>query len=333
MPAITCGFPDESVAQQSPSAFDSYIGGTPTSFFSPEFYSFSQPKCPNCEESISFLMQLYCPVDSNHRALYFFSCSNQSCQASGSFCRVYRLTAEVSEPRSGANEKMFDLTLAASEWNLDSDSDNGMESGLNLEGKDPLDGMMSNGPIESHAVNHLAGPFKCYFINVYDDEIQGSPRSSNLSSWVLDYQAEAEFVEEDEKFAGIITTPYYQQHLATRDSSYGLEPIRYSWEGKPIFTSASPSVDWEPHLFCPRCRGCRVFEVQIFPTINDYLHPKKTECVDKNNDFFNPLWPLNFSTLIVFSCKANCRSTSGEWMEECVLVQNDEGGSFFVSGN
>lgn len=286
---------------------------------------------------MSFIMQLYCPVDANHRILYFFSCPYQSCQASGSFCRVYRLTTEASEPKFDASEKMFDLTMATSEWDLCSDSDDGRESSLNLEDKGPLGGLLrSNTPIESkpsHAINNLASPFNCYFINVYDDEIQASPRSNNLSSWVLDYRAEAEFVEEDEKCGGLTTTPYYQQHLATRDPSYGLEPMRYSWEGKPIFTSSSPSVDWEPHLFCSRCQGCRVFEVQLFPTINNYLHSKETECADKNTGLFNALWPLNFSTLIVFSCKANCRSVNDEWIEECVLVQNDEGESFFVGGN
>nr|CDS34360.1 programmed cell death protein 2 [Hymenolepis microstoma] len=323
MATVFCGFPDEEPAQQQPSAVDSYIGGVPTTFSSSELCC-SAPLCPTCGELMYFVLQLYCPIDSNHRNLYFYTCPNKECQISGRFFRVFRFTTNGPEEKDEETS-----TLPTNEWNFDYD-DIG-------EDKMELDHVSTPIPGEtrkSRPLDNLASPFKCLYITVLEDEVQDSLRTENLHSWVLDYKAEDEFIEEDGKIEGVLTlTPLYSQHMASRDPSSGLEPIRYAFEGRPIFTSAPPSDEWESQLYCPKCQKMRVFEVQLFPTINNYLHFKKNRRAKVPKSSFNALWPLNFSTLMVFSCQGDCPSTSEEWVEECVLVQTEEGESVFVGSN
>ncbi|VDL60579.1 unnamed protein product [Hymenolepis diminuta] len=322
MSTVFCGFPDEEVAQQQPSVIDSYIGGSPTTFSNLELFS-SAPLCPTCAEPMCFILQLYCPIDNNHRSLYFHACPNKECQNSGRFFRVYSFATDAPEQKSGKID-----ALPTNEWDFGPDDEG--ESKMEVDHS-------STSPVESRIsrpLNNLASPFKCFYINVLEDEVQGSPRTGNLFSWVMDYRAEAEFIEEDEKIEDVsVLTPLYSQHMASRDPSSGLEPIRYAFEGRPIFTSAPPSDEWEPQLHCSKCRRSRVFEVQLFPTINNYLRFKQNRRAKVSARTFNTVWPLSFSTVIVFSCQGNCRSTSGEWVEECVLVQTEEGRSVFVGGN
>ncbi|VDO15833.1 unnamed protein product [Rodentolepis nana] len=319
MATVFCGFPDEETAQQQPTVIDSYLGGVPTTFSNSEMCC-SAPLCPTCGEPMYFVLQLYCPIDNNNRNLYFYTCPNRECQVNGRFFRVFRFTTNEPEKK---DEKTS--VFSNNDWNFDFDD---IE-----EGKMELD-HVSTPPDEtrkSRPLDNLASPFKCFYITVLEDEVQDSSRTENLPSWVLDYKAEDEFIEEDEKIEGVTAlTPLYSQYIASRDPSTGLEPIRYAFEGRPIFTSAPPSDEWESQLFCSKCQRMRVFEVQLFPTINNYLHFKKNRSAKVPKSPFNALWPLNFSTLMVFSCQVDCQSTFEEWVEECVLVQTEEGESVFV---
>ncbi|KAL5112100.1 Programmed cell death protein 2-like [Taenia crassiceps] len=333
MSTILIGFPDEEIAV-APTAFDSFIGGPPKTLAPPESSPSTTPQCPNCDGPTSFIMQLYCPVDANDRVLYFFSCLQKDCQAFGSCWRVFRFAIKSPEHRTSLQEDLG-VEMTGCEWKLDEDGDE--ESGSDL--------WFSPSRVEdskklgiSYSITCLKSPFNCHYIQVYDEtniDHSEKPQNSNLSDWVLDYQAEAEFVEEDESAQcgneyDVTFTSQYQLHLATRDPRYGCEPVRYAWMGRPIFTTAAPRDEWAPHLECPKCGGRRVFEVQLFPTLNNYLSEVKEKSTSPDVTF-DPIWPLKFSTLIVFSCLADCASE--EWVEECALVQTERGESIFSGGD
>ncbi|VDK35239.1 unnamed protein product [Taenia asiatica] len=333
MPNILIGFPDEEIAPTPPSAFDNFIGGSPKTLAAPESFPSATPECPNCDGSTSFVMQLYCPVDANDRVLYFFSCPQKDCQTSGCCWRVFRFSTKSSELQTPLQEDPG-VEVTGCEWKLDEDAEESDSDAW----FDPSWTENPKRPGTSHTITHLKSPFKCHYIQVYDEtdnDQSEKSQNSDLSNWVLDYQAEAEFVEEDESAefgnANDATfTSQYQLHLATRDPRYGCEPVRYGWIGRPIFTTAAPRDEWAPHLECPKCGGRRVFEVQLFPTLNNHLSEAKEKGASPSVTF-DPIWPLKFSTLIVFSCLANC--TSEEWVEECALVQTERGESVFSVSN
>ncbi|EUB64531.1 Programmed cell death protein 2-like protein [Echinococcus granulosus] len=333
MPDILIGFPDEEVAPTPPTAFDNFIGGQPASLAAPESFPSATPECPNCDGPTSFVMQLYCPVNANDRVLYFFSCPRKDCQVTGCCWRVFRLSSKLPESLTPLQEDLG-VVVTNCEWKLDED-DGENDSDVWF---DPSLTVNTRRTETSHAITHLISPFKCHYIQVYDEtdkDQSEKSQNSDLSDWVLDYHAEAEFVEEDESVEygngnDVTFTSQYQLHLATRDPRYGCEPVRYAWVGQPIFTTAAPCDEWAPHLKCPRCGGRRVFEVQLFSTLNNYLSNVKEKGASPGVAF-DPIWPLQFSTLIVFSCLADCPSE--EWVEECALVQTERGESVFSSGN
>ncbi|VDM32322.1 unnamed protein product [Hydatigera taeniaeformis] len=333
MSDILLGFPDEETAVTPPTAFDNFIGGSPTTWTALESFPSALPECPNCSGPTSFVMQLYCPVDVNDRVLYFFSCPQRDCQVTGCCWRVFRLSGRSSEPQTSLQEDLG-AEVAGCEWKLDED-DEGNDTNTWF---DPSWMSNSRRPETSHTITHLKSPFECHYIQVYaetDTDQSEKSQNTDLSGWVLDYQAESEFVEEDEivesgNVDDVTLTSQYQLHLATRDPKYGCEPVRYAWIGQPIFTTGVPRYEWAPHLECPRCGTRRVFEVQLFSTLNNYLSEVKENAANPDATF-DPIWPLKFSTLIVFSCLADCPSE--DWVEECALVQTERGESIFSVGN
>ncbi|VDD80754.1 unnamed protein product [Mesocestoides corti] len=323
MAGILLGFPDEEAASEPATAFDNFLGGTLVTFTPPESVPVTTPTCTNCSESSSFIMQLYCPLGDHHRSMYFFSCLRKECQKLGRCWRAFRLSTKLSSipalPQKATSTEASDC-----EWKLDDNDELDESVWFNTC---PTVDVAAIADSKCHEILHIKSPFLRRFIQVYDEETpQGSETQHNcLSDWVLDYQAEEEFVSDDEADADIEKhmTSRYQLHLATRDPAYGCEAVRYAWCGQPIFASAPPQEDWAPHLTCRRCGGPRAFEVQLFSSINNSLTLDPTS----PNDDIDASWPLDMATLIVFSCKASCESD--QWTEECVLVQTERGESVF----
>lgn len=198
-------------------------------------------------------------------------------------------------------------------------------------------------PERSYRLDQFESPFACRFINVFDDAEDAAsgkdtPCGDGLEAWVLDYRAEAEFNEEEigEDVDGgprrAPITSHFETHLATRNSKYGCEALRYSIGGLPIFASDPPRSEWATDLACSRCGSPRIFEVQLFPTINNFLTLTKSQMESKPSDI-NANWPLDMATLLVFTCKnQECGITeSDDWVEECALVQTEGGRSVFCA--
>lgn len=97
MALVLLGYPDDVDCNAEYTAFDNFIGGYLVSLLSPDHLFYKLPSCPNCNDTMSFLMQLYCPVDNNHRVLYFFSCLRNPCQKDGRCWRVLKQTKFVRE--------------------------------------------------------------------------------------------------------------------------------------------------------------------------------------------------------------------------------------------
>ena len=59
------------------------VGGKPIWLNPVQIPSPSELKCQHCEETLSFLLQIYCPldevIDAFHRSLYIFCCRQKSC--------------------------------------------------------------------------------------------------------------------------------------------------------------------------------------------------------------------------------------------------------------
>lgn len=229
----------------------------------------------------------------------------------------------------------------SSQWELDDDDDGNASDVWCMQDicRDLPSKSIPEKPSETYIIDSLRGPLACRFIEVFEESDKDTS-SQGLSEWVLDYRAEAEFVEEDENERNFERdgessspiTSHFQLHLITRDPAYGLEPIRYAWCGRPIFTTAPPQNEWGRWLVCGRCGGQRVFEVQLFSSLNSYITLANSIATKDHpsSKTFDPVWPLYLSTLIVFSCKANCASE--HWVEECVLVQTEQGNCVFSCG-
>ncbi|VDL85372.1 unnamed protein product [Schistocephalus solidus] len=334
MPLVLLGYPEEGTPNDKATAGDNFVGGELLSFSTPEKFPLTV-HCPTCQGPMSFILQLYCPVNDlrQHRILYFFCCLLTKCQKSGLCWRVFRHQQMGSLFETSVNQ------TSTSDWSFGGDADfsNG-ELWCEEDGLDPREG---SAPIEdfaacepSYANHNFRSPFIRKFINVYEEESASQEALEigfSFKEWILSYQAENEFVEEDDNEIcnGDRLSTAFEIHLATR-GDYGCEAVRYSWCGQPVF-ARSPRSDWTPFFTCPHCLGKRAFEVQIFSTLNSYLLTRK--CPE---DTIKCEWPLDMLSVLVFTCKSACWRPSDNFyplVEEAVLTQTEDGKSVFHAPN
>ncbi|VDK88008.1 unnamed protein product [Dibothriocephalus latus] len=334
MPSVLLGYPEEGTPDDNATAGDSFVGGGLLSFSRPEKFP-PTVHCPTCQNPMSFILQLYCPVNDlkQHRFLYFFCCLLSDCQKSGLCWRVFR------HQQTGSLLQTSDNQTSTSDWGLGGDGDSS-DGELWCE-ENAMDPKESSAQAEqsaacepSYANDNFRSPFIRQFINVYEEESAAQEEIDvgySFEEWILNYQAENEFIEEDDNAIsdGDRLSTAFEIHLATR-GDYGCEAVRYSWCGQPVF-ARSPRPDWKPFFTCPHCLGERVFEVQIFSTLNSYLltrmdlkAPPKCE------------WPLDMLSVLVFTCKSACWRDSDDFsplIEEAVLTQTEDGKSVFHDPN
>jgi len=108
--------------------------------------------------------------------------------------------------------------------------------------------------------------------------------------------------------------------------------LRYNWCGEPLILSSrspiQPSVASPPN--CPFCQSKRVFELQLMPSLLNYLHHlgnstnNTTEHINGANSVNVAVEEtrLEFGCIYVFSCSAACWDGSGV-RSEYVAVQPD----------
>ncbi|KAH8870022.1 Programmed cell death protein 2-like [Schistosoma japonicum] len=154
-----------------------------------------------------------------------------------------------------------------------------------------------------------------------------------LSKWSEKAVIDKEFIEEDDNACPDSFSDALLSHIVSR-GEYGCEDIRYCWSGQPIFNGL-PSLstcDLTNSSICHRCGTERVFELQIFSTINNSL---KLSTILNEKDFdetVNSNWLLNIVTVLIFTCRNSCWSqVTDDWIEECIIVQTDKNVTKIIS--
>lgn len=98
--------------------------------------------------------------------------------------------------------------------------------------------------------------------------------------------------------------------------------LRYAYGGIPLSTSHN-----ESQIYPPKCSGCnesRVFEMQLMPTILEFLVdviPKKksNECDTKNDNLtIDDYEEIYFGVVTIWSCPNSCQQS----YEEVAIVQS-----------
>ncbi|ESO08927.1 hypothetical protein HELRODRAFT_190664 [Helobdella robusta] len=110
-----------------------------------------------------------------------------------------------------------------------------------------------------------------------------------------------------------------QQEFFERVRKYPKQIIRYSYKGKPLYYNKPIKPDEIPKCEC----GCsREFEVQLLPTIINYLAVVCTEEKRTTPIFEN----VDFGSVYVYTCPRNCWSSEGmTYRREYVEIQVDRG--------
>ncbi|XP_050039168.2 programmed cell death protein 2-like isoform X1 [Dermacentor andersoni] len=100
---------------------------------------------------------------------------------------------------------------------------------------------------------------------------------------------------------------------------YPQQLMRFCWEGEPLFI-CPPPPSWEPNK-CETCGARRCFELQAMPALIPSL---KIEGCDKVRGA-----PVEFGTVLVYSCSASCWKEGDKWQPEVALVQRDPDAVFW----
>lgn len=107
-----------------------------------------------------------------------------------------------------------------------------------------------------------------------------------------------------------------------RVQPYAHQLMRFCWEGEPLFI-CPPPPSWEPKN-CEACGARRCFELQAMPALIPSL---KIEGLHKLKDA-----PVEFGTVLVYSCSASCWKDGDSWRPEVALVQPDPDAVFWEHG-
>ncbi|KAA3675858.1 pre-rRNA-processing protein TSR4 [Paragonimus westermani] len=332
----------------TPTAYDSFVGGSLISFSNIPLPPGHLLICRTCGHHMCFFAQIYCPLANSgyHRSVYLFVCLRKRCQLEGFNWTAFRSQeADIDSLPTGSRLE--------SDWSL---------GGEELEDENDFIEEYSEDTVwdrKSHkyqqASTTLPGPFICSFIDVYEDtdasddvgktetidssiETASTTRSSAFTLLSQAAELEQAFMDEDDNtmehaFSGTLVT-----HLSTR-GEYGCEDVRYFWSGTPVF-NGPPPVQLQQHLTCPRCKSSRTFELQIFSAVNNSLrlkppdpqHGASIPPYDLCGDDLDPDWLLKITTVLVFSCINSCWTDSDDWVQECVVVQTDRDRTCYGDG-
>ncbi|THD25111.1 Programmed cell death protein 2 [Fasciola hepatica] len=328
------GFASKSVNAAVPSACDSYIGGPLVHFENVLPPPTNLRTCQSCLTHMCFLGHIYCPLSDSpyHRILCLFACLRPECQEKGFSWRVLRSQFFGITQKSANNQN--------NQWCLpDEDKETQHDWG---DGDQPLCEEVTK---HQEAIL-LQGPFRCCFIDVYEETAETSGEelsnqedisetsktaaqiSSSFASWSRSDAVEREFIGEDDNAVPNAFSGGLELHLATR-GEHGCEEVRYWWSGRPVFNGPPPK-ELADHLKCTRCGASRVFELQLFPTLNDCLMLSPSSGDNDPVDFqlpepdrINKDWLLRITTVLIFTCSASCWLEGDGWTEECIVVQTD----------
>lgn len=323
------GFASKPVCSATPNAYDNYIGGPLVNFDSIPPPPTILHTCQNCQTPMCFFGHIYCPLSNSpfHRTLCLFVCLRPGCQEKGFNWRVLRSQCV------GVTQKLADNQEGR--WCLpDEDNESADSWG---DGDEPVCEVKTN----CQEAVLLQGPFLCCYIDVYEEtsetmteepsdqeNLETPAQISSFAVWSQSDAVEREFIEEDDNAVQSAFSGGLELHLATR-GEHGCEDVRYCWSGRPVFNGPPPQ-ELANRLKCNKCGADRVFELQIFPTVNNRLTLSSSSLDSDTLDFnlpesdqINKDWLLRITTVLVFTCSASCWMDGDGWIEECIVVQTD----------
>ena len=287
------------------------IGGTPV--FSPNIDRLEKViqdqlknlTCQNCTTSLSLVIQIYCPVDDkpDDRVLYIFACVNRRCESKKWL--VLRCMSPVVRLVAAKKIKKHDS------WIGDQDD----------WGDDELPEIIVDDTYESKSLNCIAFEANNKFTPLYlmvDEEANLLAKDVSKNSSIStkgDAVSEA-FLQENYEKTLLPGTDEISHKFTKSLIKCPYQCIRYSWSGTAILNRSDAEV---PVTTCSHCGSERTFELQIMPAILNYLR----------GDDENLMNDIDFGTILVYSCAANCSSEALN-IEYC-LVLDDPDNDFLSS--
>ena len=318
---VLLGFTEKEPVVQAEDTFkENLIGGKP--FFSPllsaaEFeasVSLDHLTCKSCKEVMSFIAQIYCPVDdSQDRVLYSFLCTRKGCsKRTWSVCRVLTPFMNIAKkPDDSKKKKDFD----EDDW--DDDEDNAVKEEVSSDNKveaaslDNEESTKASATKPSFSLPPEVTAFTGYFLVVEEEDylLQEETDKSKKppNGIVIDEPASAPN-EGYEKFL-IPGTDEVSHKFLRRVNKFPGQVVRYNLNGKPLLNHRQ---DIEPEK-CSSCGVSRRFELQFTPGLITSLEP-----LDKKIPR-----DIDFGTALIFTCKDDCRGDGKNIHWEQVFVQDD----------
>ncbi|KAF7260388.1 hypothetical protein EG68_02327 [Paragonimus skrjabini miyazakii] len=349
----------------TPTAYDSFVGGSLISFDDIPLPPDHLLICRTCGHHMCFIAQIYCPLTNSgyHRSVYLFVCLRKRCQLEGfNWTALRSQKTDVGAVPTGSHLES-DWSLGGEELEGEDENDFTAEyAGESAWDRKPHEHRRAAGDVNVLVCDNgfeasatLPGPFVCSFIDVYedtntsddvvkpemiDDAIETVSATGSSAFTLLSQAAEIDqaFMDEDDNTMEHAFSGSLVAHLSTR-GEYGCEDVRYFWSGVPIF-NGPPPVQLQKHLTCPRCKSSRSFELQVFSAVNNSLKLKLSDPQhsallsphDLCEDDLDPDWLLKITTVLIFSCINSCWTDSDDWVQECVVVQTDHDRTCCVDG-
>ncbi|EKU21803.1 programmed cell death protein 2 [Nannochloropsis gaditana CCMP526] len=263
--------------------------------------------CPSCQDPLSFVLQIYCPLDEPeeafHRALYVFVCQKFRCQGPG------KVEREKLATEGGGQERGANLTSGG----VPASSVNPPQANAPDLGR----------PADSGVKNALRSTFPEYEIVIEEERVQNDAvrdaREQDADAALLEKYKHVIVSETDDDAS------LDQQHLnqatgaklALTDAlslrflavigRYPAQILRYArWDDaaalwvsrdeRPASSTDIPS--------CPLCGARRAFEFQVMPQL---LHHLRVDAQVQAPGHLQ-LGSLDWGTLAVYTCVKSCRT-------------------------
>lgn len=356
---VLLGYEDGQIIEEE-DACTSKVGGQPT-FFNDDRPIDDFVIC-SCGKHMYLLTQAYAPLENStfDRTLYLFGCNDAKCRRYTAL-RSLSLNAEyakkqdvhqASKPSETAKPKadLGSMLFGATSWGDDDDEEDNNDEYSEIHGDskdngDPesdvkeLQTATSKLTISSKKTFPSLPSFQASYLYITAEELPSS-KEVKSSSKQLDTSTWSGEGYEKQNLPGYGSDRAFR-HFLERVSHHPSQLIRYDHCGTPLFYTDSKNdktatlllrgKDYDPGRIPPcDCGSVRVFEMQLMPALLSVLGVGQGAEIltDPSSSKGQNAQPpetsgMDFGTLLVFTCLANCGGhTEGvTFKEELVLAQ------------
>jgi pre-rRNA-processing protein TSR4 len=328
--------------------FPSKLGGQPLWMIPPELNKFVSEKffeCNICKSNLTFLIQLYCPLEDNknayHRYLYVFYCSkcwlNETLSPgvavkvlriqlpenseffSGTTCLVSKQSLLDNESAQKINQSL--LNCLSSEFVVETDNERIEATKAYIKFYDKIDEKSMNSKTSLKDFDEDDDE------DMEDEEqVQGSVNDENIKNMIKKYyeeegiyydeknleqqlieeEAESEMIGKMQKEIFKMADDMFYDTFCKVVEYDPKQVVRYCREDViPLWFNQNGMVTVR-NLKCKNCKGDLIFEFQIMPNIFNI-------CKEIRNS--------NIGTIVIYTCKNSCSFSNNPFMEEYAFIQ------------